>query len=348
MPQPLETHADVLVRIGMMAIPGASHAYAAAVPVDPGFAGQLDTMTSTVGTGHDATGMGAANMADGGTVIPGPSEGGAFLDRPAGDFLAQSTNMQSLDISVPQHGMAETIKSIEGYSHLKVDGVDIDLMDYVPGGDIVQIMSGQAADPSSLSMLIAKHGFAHESEMLQTPHTIDLHGTPASALQQAEGRPDPGMGSEWLGRGENASGEMAMQSAGEIGQAVQYGSAGAAGMAAHRAGRAPQPDSDVLERDRGMLLEEHAHNLETSVASFDQSVVHTEMHAHGRTIAVDTHFEAHHPDNELEKHVADDHVHDEVLHAPRDETNTERPGMKFRTLVQAHLDAASKDEGMSI
>lgn len=344
MQQPLETHADVLVRIGMMAIPGASHVFGAPVPVDHAFGDQLDNMATTVGGGHDATGMAAANLAEGGTVINGPAAGGAFLDRPAGDFLAHASDMQALDISVPHHGVAEAIKSIEGYSHLNVGGLDIDLMDYVPGGDIVQIMSGQAADPSSLSMMIAKNGFSHEvgtqAEISRGPGLLD---GPTFEAPGEQASPDAGFG-EAVGAGTEKDADTF--GIGEAGVAAAEGAGAHA--AARRIAKGASPDSDVLERDRGMLLEEHALNLETSVGSFDQSVVHTEMHAHGRTLAVDTHFEAHHPNNEFEKHVADDHVHDEVLHAPRDETTTERPAMTFRTLVHAHLDAAAQDEGMSI
>lgn len=340
MQQQLETHADVLVRIGMMALPGASHVYGASIPVDGAFGEHLDNMSATIGGGHDATGMAAANLAEGGTVINGPAAGGAFLDRPAGDFLAHASDMQAMDISVPQHGVAEAIKAIEGYSHLSVGGVDIDLMDYVPGGDIVQIMSGQAADPSSLSMMIAKNGFSHEVGA-EVPQARGFLDGPSFAGSGDRSTPEAGVEGVVEGGTENAGDVF-----GDAGIAAVEGAGAHA--AARRVAKGAAPDSDVLERDRGMLLEEHAHNLETSVASFDQSVVHTEMHAHGRTLKVDTHFEAHHPNNEFEKHVADDHVHDEVLHAARDETTTERPAMSFRTLVHAHLDAATKDEGMSI
>jgi len=105
-------------------------------------------------------------------------------------------------------------------------------------------------------------------------------------------------------------------------------------------------DADENARDLEALLTEHRHKLDTAVQSFDQSRVHTELHAHGRTLTVDTDFEATEPDNQLERQEADGHV-EKALHDGRPDVETNKGDMHFRSQVHAYLDQQANDAGMS-
>ena len=91
----------------------------------------------------------------------------------------------------------------------------------------------------------------------------------------------------------------------------------------------------------------HRLDLDTAIETSDQSRVTTEIHAHGRTLTIDTEFEARAQDNSEERAEAEDHVH-EASRAATEETENSAPDMHFRSKVQAHLDAASRDDGMAI
>lgn len=266
----------------------------------------------------DVTGLHGAQIDSGSIMHHGPADGGDLLDRPSAGYMAHSSSTNGIEL---QHdGEVTTIaRHMDKAGTFNVDGNEISVLDYIPGGDMVQMAAGNI-DPSQIMMTIAQHG-------IQNQMSHDTVGTPGrtrtevgaadvaesndgSSINAEEGRVDR------IGRKVDADGQHI-------------------------------PDADENARDMEALALQHRIDLDTAVETSDQYRVHTEIHAHGRTLVIDTDFEATAKDNSFERAEAAEHV-EEVAHAPVGEMEHSRPDMHFRSKVQAHLDAAAQDEGMSI
>ena len=294
----------------------------------------------------DVTGLNGAHVDTGSTLHHGPEEGGELLERPSAGYMAHASS----DTGIEMHqGMdvSTLARNVDQAGTFGVGGDAISVMDYLPGGDMVQMAAGHV-DPSQLAMTIAQHGMQQEMS-------------------------NGGMGDVALARdGIGAAGGSDAQTAGHSG--VESGSTGPAGSpagaggqpggdghAANGAGTAAVgagvkrvaadgsriPDADEDARDLEALAFQHRMDLDTAVETSDQARVHTQIHAHGRTLEIDTDFEAFAKDNGAERAEAAEHVR-EAAHSPLSEMEHTRPDMHFRSKVQAHLDAASRDEGMAL
>lgn len=306
-----------------------------------------------VGATHGASsadGLAGQAMSHGATVISGPSEGGALLERPVGSFLAEQATEQSLEIEQfdGAQGASYLAKRVAGAGEMQFAGMDLNLIDFVPGGDFVQMAAGEKFNPSSMMLSLAKgrleaeavhgHLLHRETDLERAQHREEMATSPSMSEEPAHGSGDGDVSPWGLERGSDAplktdlGGDQAMDGA-EDGQRVDGN------------GR-PTIDSDTAARDMAILGNEHARNLDNAVTQWDEQDVHTEMTLHGRHIEIDTHFDAHNPDNRKERDKAEDHAR-EIPIDGNQETVTEGNRMAFRSQVHAHLDAASRDEGIS-
>lgn len=332
------------------------------IDADPGmFDHAASDATSSV------EGMSSHAMAHGATIISGPPEGGALLDRPVGSLLAEQAAEQSVEIEqfASDHGPTYLAKRIAGAGEMQIAGYDLNVIDFVPGGDLVQMVAGERFDPSHMMLALAKgkmeaevihgHLLHRETDQERAQRQAEQASSPAMADEHDGPRPDhPHQESraptEAVSREESpwgadrAAGKDAQSDA--AGEAQhQEGRGGEEAAGAGFAGRIPL-DSDTAARDLAILSGEHARNLDNAVSQWDEHDVHTEMMLHGRRIEIDTHFDAHHEDNRKEREVADDHVKEIPVDGNK-ETVTEGNRMAFRSQVHAHLEAAARDEGIS-
>lgn len=274
-------------------------------------------------TGEDVTGLAGANVGDGSVMHSGPAEGGDPLDRPSAGYLAHASVDSGVSVGEADGGMSSIARDINQAGTLEIDGQKIEVLDYIPGGDMLQMASGDV-DPGQVLMKMAHHAMTQEGA------TQSANGA-SSINPQGYGNPAENA-NEALTNTEDA-GEGAADRNNETGSSV--------------VGAGRVPDADENARDLEALAFQHKLDVDTAIQTSDTAQVHTQLHAHGRTLEIDTDFEATKPDNSEERQDAAEHVQ-EVAGAVRDEVNRDEPNMHIRSRIAAHLDAVSKDEGMTI
>lgn len=310
-----------LARTALMHVASAGIVSAAQNGVDQAIAGT---------TPADVTGLNGAQITDGSTLHHGPADAGDLLDRPAGGYLAHASSSNGV-IMQNGHDISSIARDIDKAGTLTMDGHSISVLDYVPGGDFVQIAAGHA-DPTQIMMTLAQHGIERE-----------LGGMAKKAVTGG-GRTES---IDLIGDSEN---DRNSSGPGSIGADDEHHDP-KTGDGRHQkpGGMNAQhiPDADENARDLEQLAVMHKMDLDAAVETSDQSSVHTEIHAHGRTLEIDTEFEARAASNDAERAEASEHV-EEVAHGSMTEHEHDAPNMHFRSKVQAHLDAMAKDEGMSM
>lgn len=303
-----------------------------------GLAQGIDQMMAG-SSGTDVTGLTGANISDGSVLHHGPEEGGEMLDRPSAGYLAHASASNGVAIEPVGNDVSEIARSIDKAGTLQIDGHSIEVLDYLPGGDIVQMASG-TVDPGQMLMKLAQHG-------------IEQQMAPGGSVPQAEGRKITGEEMPRTSVGENGAENPAGSGSEDVmadgspddpmsPNGMTSTTASATGRKARRA-----PDADENARDLEILGLEHKLDVDTVIQTSDVAQVHTEIHAHGRTLEIETDFEAMKPDNEEERREAADHV-EQVARGGRDQVDHDEPGIHIRSKIAAHLDAASKDEGISM
>lgn len=256
---------------------------------------------------QDVTGMGGANLPDGSVLHHGPGDPD-ILERPVGGYLADASHGGSVEITRNSE-LSNIARSLDDSSSLTIDGHTINILDYAPGGDAVQLAAGRG-DPAQIMVMMGQFGMQHGISRIG---------------QSASGFPESGMAEEGDRPETDANGKKARYDA---------------------SGRR-LPDIDEEARDREALAFQHRLDLDTVVETSDSARVHTQITAHGRTLSVDTDFEAYDSDNKYEREEAAEHAQDTQLSAQNDFENTAR-NMRFRSQIRAHIEAASKDEGLDI
>ena len=311
-----------------------------------------------------ADGMSSEAFSHGATVISGPEEGGALLERPVGSFLAEHAGDQSieLDPNAGESGATYLARRIAGAGEMTVAGMEVNLIDYVPGGDFVQMAAGERFNPTSVMMALAKgrmeaevihgHLLHRETDHDRVPEDTRRAASPsiddrhlAHAEQGLHHEAGTSRGARGGGDNRAEGSEADRTSPHEEGERDAHEGAPGTGPGLDRKGR-PRIDADTAARDLAILGSEHARNLDNAVSQWDEQDVHTEMTLHGRRIEVDTHFDAHNVDNAKERDIARDHAR-KIPDSQNKETVTEGSKMAFRSQVHAHLEAASKDEGIA-
>lgn len=247
------------------------------------------------GSPVDVTGHGSSLIDDGSALHHGPADGGSALDRPSAGYLAHGSHDGGIGLEL-NDSVSEISKDLDNAGSFNISGTNLNLMDMVPGGDIIQVAAGHG-DPTQILMSLAQHGAGH-------------------------GGAQAGMGSE-------AGVELAAHAA-------------LSGMKMTN-----MLDADEEGRDRDALLAQHDINMKTAIETSDNAHVHTEIKAHGRTLSMDTDFEARYPDNDVEKQAAHDHV-EKAAHGSGNELESEGPLMKFRSVIQAQMARDEQDGGISL
>jgi hypothetical protein len=342
---------DTITRLMTKGLLGGAPTPVDAIGVDPGM---FEHAAS--GTASTVDGLSSHAMSHGATVISGPPEGGSLLERPVGSFLADQATHQSLELEqyAGDHGPTYLAKRVAGAGEMHMAGMDVNLIDFVPGGDFVQMAAGEKFDPTTMMMALAKgrmeaevihgHLLHRETDHEREERRIDMASSPSMGEDTPYGEAGSGhAGSETTPWGTRSRDGAGMDGQGKGEEATMDGEEGKGRV--DEAGR-PVIDSDTAARDLAILGGEHARNLDNAVSQWDEQDVHTEMTLHGRRVEIDTHFDAHNPDNAKEREKAEDHVKEIPVDGNR-ETVTEGNRMAFRSQVHAHLEAASRDEGIS-
>jgi hypothetical protein len=339
---------DTLTKLMTKGLLGGAPTPLEAVGVDPAALAHGVPGTSTA-----VDGLSGHALADGATIIGGPPEGGALLDRPVGSFLAEHATEQSVELEqfAGEGGVSYLARRVAGAGEMQMLGMDVNLIDFVPGGDVVQMVAGERFDPSSMLLSLAKGRM--EAEAVHG-HLLDMgrEGDREHARADARQSSDPVLGDQ-PGAGPGGNAVTAGRDVGQRGEEkadaldVEEGEGGGPGgtRATDRLGR-PRIDGDTAARDLALVSSEHALDLDNAVSQWDEHDVHTEMTLHGRRLEIDTHYDAHNPDNRKEVETADSHAR-HIPDAADRETVTEGSRMAFRSQVHAHLEAAARDEGMS-
>jgi len=309
-----------------------------------GMANGLDAvMAGSHGT--DVTGLGGANVPDGSTLHHGPAEGGQLLDRPSAGYMAHASTSQGVELEPQAEGISNIARGMNEAGTMTVDGQTIQVLDYMPGGDFVQMAAGQV-DPGQMLMKIAQHGISEEVEKSGGGAMTLEPGTASTGVRPGDpSAPSHSDRSDGSGRPGDPEGHDATSTT--EGDPAHGAAAGGQDVAAKRAAGQHVPDADENARDLEALSFQHRLDVDTAIQTSDHAEVHTQIHAHGRTLEIDTDFDATKPNNDEERAEAAEHVN-EVARGGHDEVNLDEPGMHMRSRIAAHLDAMSRDEGISM
>lgn len=300
------------------------------------------------GTGQNVTGLNGAQIGDGSVMHNGPEIGGEALERPSAGYLAHTAGGGSVEVA---DGAGVNVSSIardlDNAGHLTMRGATYDVFDYLPGGDAIQIAAGRV-DPAQVMGSVAGEGIEH-GMMFEAERGFKDMGSGAGSRAQPTVK---GGGGADFDPVEGPHGRAPAKGAGADGAAGEAVGDAVAGTKRRIDPATGQhiPDADENARDMEELMFEHTQRLDTAVESTSQAVVHTEIHAHGRTLAVDTGFETRdRADVAHEVKEAEDHA-GKTLHSQgaQDTVETDTSDMRFRSQIYAHLDQASRDEGMSL
>lgn len=260
---------------------------------------------------HDPTGVTGLHgdqLVDGTQMLPGPGTAD-LLERPAAGYLATASTHQSLALSNLDPGaIHEIARSADQAGMLNIDGRAINVLDFVPGGDGVQLLAGHTSFVD-IAFIMAENGI------------------PLTTSKNAHhGRNAQGLESVVIG---GSAPEEAMEPSNN----------------ADRVGSQPS-DYDVMQRDLEGLYFQHAIDINEAVGNSDETSVHTEIFAHGRVLELDTNFEARLASNQEEKVEAKEHLTDMRVSGKEDVSHDE-PNLHFRTQMHAFIKSRNEG-GMSI
>ncbi len=278
-----------------------------------------------------------------GEILPGPADGGSFLERPVAGFLADASELQSLAL---EYDPGQQIEALAGQGKMLINGIDI---------DISQIRGG------------LEHGLEQGIEVAQQ-FIDDPSGTIEGALQEGIELAASGLEQGIDYAAQNA--DLWLASLGvdpaQLAQAISTNSAqllnalgqdpsqltdmlsahagGAAGLAL--SGRLLSLHEDREQQrineiefqkaaDRIALEVEHHAKLQEALRVDDASHVETEIYRNGASTRITTDFEARHPDEELEKRKGEDHLVD-AIRAPNSDVQTHLAHMHFRSQFEEH------------
>lgn len=284
---------------------------------------------------------GPVNIA--GELVPGPVEGGSFLERPIAGSLADASEIQSLLL---QYEPGQAIETLAGQGHMLINNIDI---------DIAQIRDGleQGID----------QGIDYAQAFIHDP-TGSLANTVQSGMDLAAGEIEQGIdiatqGAEaWiaslgvdpsqLAQAISSSSTQLLDALGhgpdQLGSLLSSHTGSAAGLAL--SGRLlslfEQREQERITEiefqkaaDRIALEVEHHAKLQEALRTDDASHVETEIFRNGASTKITTDFEARHPDEDLEKKEGESHLH-EAIRAPNSDVQMQLNHMHFRSQFEEH------------
>lgn len=267
----------------------------------------------------DITGSNGSYVGDGSIIYQGPQAGGDLMDRPLSGYLAHSSAAEGIELERTMD-MTTIARNIDSAGTFTVDGQKISVLDYIPGGDIVQATSGNV-DPAKLIIELAHYGSVNSQETRQEAFHQESKDENVSNVAEEEQYQNS------IKSNDSFEGQKNLEKHQTQDVDAQYA------------------DQAQKAQDLESLSLQHRLDLHTVVETSDQSEVLTSIHAHGQTLELKTVFEARSPDHQEEQKEAESHVKD-LVHSPLEETESKKPDMIFRSKVLAHLDAAARDEGI--
>lgn len=305
----------------------------------------LASLTTNAMVGAVAEGVTAAELPDGGQalsqmpdlqgeVIPGPAEGGGFVERPMAGAMADSALEQSLEMTYGQDGVAQ---AAEGSGLLTVNGHSINVPDYLPGSDIAKLAMGQSLDAGDGLSLLMEQGMGA--------------GTRNSMVQSGGGQDDDdsessssgGTSSSGDGGDEGKMSERAMGMDNPLASQPYATESGKEETSEAKAERVANEHHEVQIEKENLEIE-HRAELREALRTQDLGTAVTERTSKHGSLRLETQFEARHPDNDLEQKKGEEHVTD-VMRSPRSATRTDNDQIHLLTLL--HEQEKENDRGIS-
>jgi len=247
-----------------------------------------------------------------GEVVPGPAEGGGFLDRPLAGALADHSMQQSVGLEYEPGG---EVAASEGSGLLTVNGHPISVAKYMPGHDYAQVLSGGELDAGDGLSLMG------QAMIKAAPSAAERDGFEQS--------PEAGARYEGSREGEGAPGRTEGTTAGARGFQDERG------LEPDRATGTGTPVSTHHKAAvaRSDLEFQHKVELEEALRRQDVGETTSEVSVGGKTLSVTTSFEARDPDTNEEVKKGHEHVH-QALTSTRNDTQLDAKNIHMRTLIE--------------
>lgn len=102
--------------------------------------------------------------------------------------------------------------------------------------------------------------------------------------------------------------------------------------------------NDEIAREKDRLAHEHSLKLDAIVETTDEALVVTEREVGGKTMRVETRYEARHKNHDKERQQAKDSIQ-EARHAATGISKTEKNQMSFRTRMAYEQHLREQDQG---
>lgn len=309
----------------------------------------LGSITTNAVLGAVAEGVTAGDLPEGheslsrlpdmeGEVIPGPAEGGGFLERPIAGTMAESSLEQSMELTYGHDGIAS---AAEGSGAMTVNGHTIDVPDYLPGADYAKLAMGQSLDAGDGLSILMEQGMG-----AGTRNAMSQNG---SGNQDSDGDDSSGDGQgSSSGSGSTGSDESRITER-AVGMDTPFGSQAYA----TETGKDENPEDkaervskehEEIQVEKENLEIEHRAELREALRTQDLGTAVTERSGKHGSLRLETQFEARNPDNDLEQKKGDEHITD-VMRSPRSSTRTDNDQIHLLTLLQEQ--EKDNDRGIS-
>lgn len=253
----------------------------------------------------DITGKAGQVLGEGADLLGGPQLGGDTLERPIAGYAATYGANSGIEITHAPDTMGHIARSIADNSTMNLNGREIDLLDYLPGGDIIQVEAGKQLTAADYAQTISALGIGHAMrngiELDMSAKRDDTLGEVQKMLSASDDQDQNADRGKDLGNHDSAS--------------VLDAELAASPLAATGQPPAQKRDNESINvGDESMamdaLISEHRLALNTAVANSDYTQVHSEIHVGGKTLTIDTSYEARNDDNSYERKVGQEHVND--------------------------------------
>lgn len=305
-----ESGTSLLGQLAELGLTGISAKAGLSVPFDSEIAAVMPDGAAAVQGPVDVTGE----------LLPGPAEGGSFLERPLAGSLADAALGQSLALDYEPGAL---IAAAQGKGQMIVNGLGIDI-DQVRGGiERGSDMAGafmehpieQMERGIEMTREIAEDGLDYIDA--NKDEWIDALSDGASSLAQAVKDQAPQL---FDALDQNIDDLSTL-----ISQHVdpRLGLAFANHIAQLLGDRSAERLSEIEYQEaigRAALEIEHHAKLQEALRVGDTGRVETEVEINGATTGITTEFEARHPDENLEKRVGEDHLRS-AIRAPLDDVH---------------------------
>jgi hypothetical protein len=238
---------------------------------------------------------------DGAELHSGPAEGGAMLDRPIAGYLAEQTVGNSLSLEYTPDTISTIASNVDEASTMTVNGETIKVLDYAPGGDLIQASGGTQLDASSALGMVGQLAIT----------TGSLQG--ALGTEEIAGQSQGFSSGLELSEDGNDNGDRDSESK-EINK----------------------PGSPL----RDQLEAEHRLALQTALQTSDETEIETEVHSGGKSLKVKTSFEARMADSSQEQKEGEKHIQD-IIHQPRNDIQKTHDYFRMRSVIESNDEGMS-------